>query len=272
MLPVLVLSVIGLGAVAVTALWWHSTPPITGTGDLLTAAGDVLGMLAGYGVVVLVALMARLPPLEKGIGTDRLARWHAMGGRYVITVVTGHVVFIVWGYAVAAHEKVTSETATLLTTYPDVLMATAAWLLLLGVAAFSARAARRRLSYETWYYAHLYTYLAIALAFSHQFALGPAFASSLSARVAWSVLYADGRRAGRLVPGRHPAAAVRPAPVHRAVRPPRGARHRVGVHQRPRLRPAARGAGAVLPLAVPHPRAVVAVPPLLAVGDAVSRT
>jgi predicted ferric reductase len=188
-LPGLVLSVIGLGVMAVIALWWHSTPPITGTGDLLTAAGDVLGLLAGYGVVVLVALMARLPPLEKSIGTDRLARWHAMGGRYVITVVTGHVVFIVWGYSVTAHEKVTSEAVSLLTTVTDVLMATVAWFLLLGVAAFSARAARRRLSYETWYYTHLCTYLAIALAFSHQFAVGPAFCSSLAARVAWSSLY-----------------------------------------------------------------------------------
>ena len=84
-LPVLVLSLIGLGAAVVIALWWRSTPRPTDTGALLTAAGDVLGLLAGYGFVVLVALMARLPPLEKGIGTDRLARWHAMGGRYVIT-------------------------------------------------------------------------------------------------------------------------------------------------------------------------------------------
>ena len=189
-LPVLVLSLIGLGAVVVIALWWRSTPRPTDTGALLTAAGDVLGLLAGYGFVVLVALMARLPPLEKGIGTDRLARWHAMGGRYVITLVSGHVPLIVWGYAVSAHVKVTSEAATLLTTYPDVLMATVAWFLLLGVAAFSARAARRRLKYETWYYAHLYTYLAIALAFSHQFADGPAFRSDYTARVAWSALYA----------------------------------------------------------------------------------
>jgi predicted ferric reductase len=189
-LPGLVLSVIALGAAAVIALWWHTTPQITDTGDLLTAAGDVLGLLAGYGVVILVALMARLPPLERSIGTDRLARWHAMGGRYVITLVTGHVLFIVWGYAVTAHEKVTSETVTLLTTYPDVLMATVAWFLLLGVAAFSVRAARRRIAYETWYYAHLYTYLAIALAFSHQFAVGPAFSASLTDRVAWSSMYA----------------------------------------------------------------------------------
>ena len=69
-------------------------------------------------------------------------------------------------------------------------MATVAWLLLLMVAAFSIRAARRRIAYETWYYAHLYTYLAIALAFSHQFADGGAFAESFQARVAWSALYA----------------------------------------------------------------------------------
>jgi ferredoxin-NADP reductase len=133
--------------------------------------------------------MARIPPLERGIGADRLARWHAMGGRYVISLVTGHVLGITWGYAVTAHESVAGEAITLLTSYPDVLMATVAWFLLLGIAAFSARAARRRLSYETWYYAHLYTYLAIALAFSHQFADGASFIGNLAARVTWSALY-----------------------------------------------------------------------------------
>jgi predicted ferric reductase len=191
-MPRLVLFAIGAGAAAVIGLWWRSTPSLStmDRGDLLVAAGDAIGLLAGYGFVILVALMSRLPPLEKGVGTDRLARWHAMGGRYVITLVTGHVLLIVWGYAVTAHEKVTSQVVPLLTTYPDVLMATVAWFLLLGVAAFSMRAARRRVRYETWYYAHLYTYLAIALAFSHQFALGPAFEGNLAARVAWSALYA----------------------------------------------------------------------------------
>ncbi len=188
--PGLVLTLVGLGAAGVLVLWWRSTTDLSSPGELLTGIGDVLGLLAAYGFVVLVALMARLPPLERGIGADRLTRWHAMGGRYVITLVTGHVLLVIWGYAVAAHEQVTSESLTLVTAYPDVAMATASWFLLLGVAAFSMRAARRRLSYETWYYAHLYTYLAIALAFSHQFADGPAFAANLAARVAWSALYA----------------------------------------------------------------------------------
>jgi ferredoxin-NADP reductase len=184
-----VLALIGLGAAAVLFLWWKDTPPLHGLGDLLTGAGRILGLLAAYGFVVLVGLMARLPPLERGIGSDRLARWHAMGGRYVITLVSGHVLLIVWGYAVTFHHSVTGQAVTLLTSYPDVLMATAAWFLLLGIAAFSARAARRRVSYETWYYAHLYTYLAIALAFSHQFADGASFTASATARVIWSAMY-----------------------------------------------------------------------------------
>jgi hypothetical protein len=74
-----VLAVIAAGVAGVVALWWRDTPPISGLGDELTGAGRILGLLAGYGVVVLVALMARLPPLERGIGASRLARWHAMG-------------------------------------------------------------------------------------------------------------------------------------------------------------------------------------------------
>ena len=121
-------------------------------------------------MVVLVALMARLPPLERGIGADRLARWHAMGGRYIVSLVVVHALLITWGYAVTAHTNVVSQTKTLLMSYPDVLAATFGGLMLVGVGISSARAARRRLRYETWYYLHFYTYLAVALAFSHQFA------------------------------------------------------------------------------------------------------
>ena len=153
--------------------------------------GDILGLLAGYGFVVLVGLMARIPPLERGIGADRLARWHAMGGRYVITLVTGHVLTITWGYAVIAHETVTREAITLLTSYTDVLFATIAWFLLLLIAAISGR--RRAPPAVLRDLVLRFTCsrtLSIALAFSHQFAHGPAFVSNLAARVAWSALYA----------------------------------------------------------------------------------
>src|SRR4051794_21340512 len=176
--PNAVLGVIFTGAAAALLLWWRNTPAINGWGVWLTNAGRVTGLLAGYGVVVLVALMARLPPLERGVGADRLARWHARGGRYTVSLVVAHGLLITWGYAVTAHTNVVSQTKTLLLSYPGVLMATVAGLLLVGVGVVSARAARRRMRYETWYYLHFYTFLAIALAFSHQFATGAEFVAN----------------------------------------------------------------------------------------------
>ena len=187
--PRLILAVIYAGAAATIWLWWHGTPAIHGTGDWLTNAGRVLGLLAGYAIVILIALMARIPPLERGIGADRLARWHAMGGRYTVGLVVAHAVAITWGYAVTSHENVVRQGWTLLDSYPDVLMATVAGLLLVGIGIVSARAVRPKMRYETWYYLHFYTYLAVALAFSHQFADGAQFISNTAARVAWSTLY-----------------------------------------------------------------------------------
>jgi predicted ferric reductase len=187
--PGLVLAVIGAGAAATLLLWWHGTPVLGGFGDWLTNAGRITGLEAGYGVIVLVALMARLPPLERGVGADRLARWHSTGGRYTVGLVVAHALLITWGYAVTAHTTVVHQAWTLLDSYPDVLLATAGGLLLAATGIVSARAVRRHMRYETWYYLHFYTYLAVALAFSHQFADGAEFISDTAARVAWSALY-----------------------------------------------------------------------------------
>jgi predicted ferric reductase len=188
--PDVVLALIFAGAFATIALWWHNTTSISGFGDWLTNAGRITGLLAGYGVVVLVALMARLPPLERGVGADRMARWHSRGGRYTVGLVVAHGLLITWGYAVTAHTNVVSQTGTLLTSYPDVLMATVGGLLLIGVGLASMQAARRRMRYETWYYLHFYTYLAVALAFTHQFADGAEFMNTPVARVGWGAMYA----------------------------------------------------------------------------------
>ncbi|MDT7790585.1 MAG: hypothetical protein QOD59_21, partial [Mycobacterium sp.] len=110
--PNAILAAIGAGAVAVVWLWWRDTTTISTFGDWLTNAGRVTGLLAGYGVVILVALMARIPPLERGIGADKLARWHAKGGRYTVCLIAAHALLITWGYSVLAHTNVVSQTST----------------------------------------------------------------------------------------------------------------------------------------------------------------
>jgi hypothetical protein len=79
---------------ALTALWFGAL--VVGTWPLVLAAAGpglpligivahVAGMLAGYGVLVLLVLMARTPALEQGVGADVLARWHSLAGRIVVT-------------------------------------------------------------------------------------------------------------------------------------------------------------------------------------------
>jgi predicted ferric reductase len=187
--PLVALGAIIVGAGAVILLWIQDTPYVNGLADWLTNAGRITGLLAGYAVVVLLALMARIPALERGLGSDRLARWHAMGGRYTVSLAVAHTLLIIWGYAVAANTNVFHETSALVLNYTDVMMATVAVLLLVAVGIASARAARRKLRYETWHFIHLYTYLAIALAFSHQFATGADFVNNAKARWLWSALY-----------------------------------------------------------------------------------
>jgi predicted ferric reductase len=185
----LALAAIGVGGLAVLGLWWQDTTFVYGFGDWLTNAGRITGLLAGYVVAVALVLMARVPWLEHRVGTDRLARWHAMGGRYLVSLAVAHTLLIIWGYAVTAHTNVVAETGTLVLSYPDVLMATVAVGLLVAVGVVSARAARRRLRYETWHFLHLYAYLGIALAFSHQLATGTEFVGRPLARAYWYALY-----------------------------------------------------------------------------------
>jgi predicted ferric reductase len=68
-------------------------------------------------------------------------------------------------------------------------MATVSAGLFVAVAISSVRAARRRLSYETWYGIHLYAYLAIALGFLHQLFVGADFATDRIAAAYWIGLY-----------------------------------------------------------------------------------
>src|SRR5882757_4361195 len=118
------LIVIWAGGVAVVLLWWHDTEFVSGVAGWLTNAGRITGLLAGYLLAVLLALMARVPALDRGVGTDRLSRWHSMLGRYTISLSVAHTGLILWGYAVSAHAGPVAETSTLVLTYPDVLMAT----------------------------------------------------------------------------------------------------------------------------------------------------
>jgi predicted ferric reductase len=97
--------------------------------------------------------------------------------------------FILLGYAAQDRASIVHETVTVVLDYPDMLKGTFGAIILFAVGITSARAARRKLSYEFWYYVHLLTYVAVFLAFFHQLSLGNEFNGHAGATAAWYGLY-----------------------------------------------------------------------------------
>ncbi|MEU9477628.1 ferredoxin reductase family protein [Streptomyces sp. NPDC048191] len=153
----------------------------------------VLGRLAGlYGALLMafqLLLVARLPWLDRRIGMDRLTTWHRRTGIGVVWTLLTHAVFITFGYARESSMDPVNQLVNLAETVEGVLRAAVALALLLVVGATSARWARRRLAYETWHFVHLYTYVAVVLAFTHQVAVGTTFTASPAARAYWYTVW-----------------------------------------------------------------------------------
>ncbi|MCX4583376.1 ferredoxin reductase family protein [Streptomyces sp. NBC_01481] len=184
------LAVTWAGAVAVLSLWWQNTAVVhMTTAEWLIGAGRITGLLGGYVIALVVLLMARVPALERRVGSDRVTRWHAMSGRYAISLIVTHVVLTVWGYAVQARTGLVEQTVTVVVDFPEMIKAAIGTGLLLLIGFVSAGAVRRRMAYETWYYLHLLTYVAVYLTFWHQLATGAEFVGNPTVRNVWYVLY-----------------------------------------------------------------------------------
>ncbi len=182
-------AALSAGGLAVLVLWWHDPANLRDPAAVVTAMGRVAGLLAAYLVLVQVLLMARLPWFERAVGFDRLAGWHRGLGTNVVLLMVAHVLLVVEGYALADHRGAAAETWSVLTTFPSMLKATAGLVLFGAVAVSSARAARRRLSYEAWYAVHLGAYVAVALTFFHQTGTGADFIRNPTNRLLWTAMY-----------------------------------------------------------------------------------
>src|SRR4051812_32782552 len=181
---------IGLGITIGLAVTAESAGSLGAAGGVATALGRLTGLLAAYAMVVVVLLVARVPPLERAIGQDRLVAWHRRLGPWPLYLLLVHAVLITVGYAQQAHTGVLHQFGQLLLTYPGILAATAGSGLLFAAGISSYRLARRRMAYETWWSVHLYTYLALLLSFSHQVDTGASFVGHPVARLWWTALWA----------------------------------------------------------------------------------
>ncbi|MDQ0938105.1 ferredoxin reductase family protein [Streptomyces turgidiscabies] len=186
------LVAVGAGAAGVIWLWWNNTPSLADTTAQVIAAGRITGLLAGYLMALVVLQMARVPALERRVGSDRVARWHSMSGRYTLSLVVAHVVLIMYGYALQAGKTfadIVQQTVDSVNQLPDMGKAAIGTGLLVVIGLSSIGPVRRMIPYDLWYHVHLLTYAATFLTFWHQLSTGNEFVVEPAAKTAWYALY-----------------------------------------------------------------------------------
>jgi ferredoxin-NADP reductase/DMSO/TMAO reductase YedYZ heme-binding membrane subunit len=183
------LAGLGLGLTIALGITAESSGSLAAPGGWATAAGRMAGLVAAYAMVIVVLLVARVPPLERAVGQDRLVSWHRRLGPYPLYLLVAHAVLITVGYAHAAKDGIVHQFGQLLWTYPGILASAVASGLLVAAGVTSYRLARRRMAHETWWAVHLYTYLALFLAFSHQVNTGASFVGHSTTRAWWTALW-----------------------------------------------------------------------------------
>jgi predicted ferric reductase len=178
-------------AVVILALWWSSSGFEIGrsASDAFNGLGRITGLVGTYLVLCQLLLMARTAWLESAFGFEKMAVLHKWNGYAAITLLVAHAVFQTLGYQLGDGKNIAAQLGDFIANYQGLLGATVALGLFITLVVVSITIARRHLAYETWYYVHLYSYLAVALAFSHQLATGVDFAGNPVFVFYWSFLY-----------------------------------------------------------------------------------
>lgn len=180
-----------LGLVGSLLPWWLETTAesVDGHAEMLTSAGRITGLTAGYLLIMQVLLMSRLGWLERSIGAERIVGWHRDLGAFLVLTVLAHAALIIVGYAGIDDVGLWHETRTVLTGYEDMISAFVAAGILVCIGLLGIRSLRRMMPYELWYYLHLTSYAVLLLGYGHLFANGEELALPSFGRYYWMALY-----------------------------------------------------------------------------------
>ena len=156
---------------------------------LITSLSRICAMSGTYLALVGLVMVSRIAWIEKAVGHDRLVLWHRKLGPYTLFLIGFHVLFVSVAYAGNDGSRIGHELWHFTWTYDWMLPATVGFFFFLLAGITSYKKVRAKMSYETWWTIHLYTYLAIALSFMHQIRTGPMFMFHPISKWYWIGLY-----------------------------------------------------------------------------------
>jgi predicted ferric reductase len=180
---------LGLGLTIALELTTIRKSDISSVYSSITTVSRLCALIGTYFALVGIMLVARIPWVERGVGHDRLVTWHRKLGPYSLFLVGFHVLLAVFGYAGQFHVPLGVQLWRILHQYLWMWPALAGFIFMMAAGISSYKKARAKMSYETWWIIHIYTYLAIGLSFMHQVLNGPMFIGHPLNRLYWTVLY-----------------------------------------------------------------------------------
>ena len=156
---------------------------------IITSFSRICALAGAYLALVGLVLVSRIPYIERSVGHDRLVIWHRKLGPWSMYLVSFHVIFVVLGYAGNDQVKLAVEIWRMVKGYPWMLPALVGFIFFAAAGITSYKRVRKNFTYETWWTIHLYTYLAISLAYMHQVLTGPMFINHPLNKLFWELLY-----------------------------------------------------------------------------------
>ena len=180
---------LGLGLTVAMQVTTLSHADISSVYALITSFSRLCALVGTYFAVLGIFLIARIPLIERGVGHDRLVTWHRKLGPYSLFLIGFHVIFVILGYAGQDQIPLYKELWNVLHKFYWMWAGLGGFVLMILAGVTSYKKARAKMSYETWWIIHIYTYAAIALSFMHQVLNGSMFVGHPLARLYWTVLY-----------------------------------------------------------------------------------
>lgn len=160
--------------------WDHINHPIGNqlTGDRvgqILALGRLAGLFAAFGALLQILLSSRIRWLDRAFGFDRLTRFHHIVGFSLAVTLVAHPVLVLAGHAAQAGVSLPEQEVDFLRNWEDVAAAAIGLVLMMAALIFSVAVVLTRINYELWHATHMVLYLAVAIAFGHQLAVGMDF-------------------------------------------------------------------------------------------------
>ena len=183
--------VVGLGLGLTVAMFVETTTRADWNSvyAVITSISRIAALVGSYLALIGLVLVSRISWVEKSVGHDRMVIWHRKLGPYSLYLISAHVLFVIVGYAGVDQVPLAVELWRMILRFPWMLPAVIAFIFFAIAGVTSYKKVRAKMSYETWWTIHLYTYLAIVLSFMHQILTGPMFIGHPLNRAYWEFLY-----------------------------------------------------------------------------------